>query len=104
MYAVDRGDGRVAWKAQVGSPIVTSPALLDQRLYAIGSAGRVACLDPTNGRELASFDVADHAGVECRLWSSPVVRLDGRGRHRVYFGAEVRFPGHSLAALYCVRF
>jgi outer membrane protein assembly factor BamB len=106
VYALKRTDGSVVWTYDAGSPVVTTPALLEGRLYVTASGGRVACLDAVSGGEIADFDIGAHAGADVRprLWSSPTVRRDDT-RHRVYFGVELRYPDqHADAALYCVRF
>src|SRR5262249_3164501 len=106
VYAVQRHDGSVAWSYDAGSPVVTTPVLIDGRLYAAASEGRVVCLNPWTGKEEASFDLAAHAGFSCRVWSSPAARIESGGsRHLIYVGVELRFPGAaSMAALYCLRF
>src|SRR5262249_5406318 len=106
VYALKRSDGGLVWSYDAGSPVVTTPVLLDGQLYVTASGGRVACLDAASGDSKMSFDVGTHAGadVKPRLWSSPAVRRDD-GRVRVYFGVELRYPDdHADAALYCVRF
>jgi outer membrane protein assembly factor BamB len=105
VYAVNRGDGAIAWSYDAGSPVVTQPALLDGRLYIAASAGRVICLDAADGAERDVFDLTSDAGTSVRLWSSPSVRAEPDGWHRVYVGAELRYPDqHSDAVLYCLRF
>lgn len=105
VYALSRSDGRVAWKANTGSPVATAPALLDGRLYVASSAGRLICYEALTGVEIDSFDAAEHIGHECKVYSSPFVQAEPDGRHRIYFGAEAAgLPGGNVAVLFCVRF
>jgi outer membrane protein assembly factor BamB len=105
VHAVDQETGRAAWKAPLGAGgIVAAPVLCDGRLYAVASGGLVACLDPADGRVLSRFDVAAHTRTEPRVFSTPAVTPDAEGgRHRVYFGAELRTATGSLARVYCLR-
>lgn len=104
VYAVDRNTGNMSWRYQAGSAVVTTPTLADGRLYVAASGGRIACLDAESGREIAVFDLAEYAKTKCRVWSSPSVRADGDGRHRLYIGAELQYPDHGEANLLCIRF
>ena len=113
VYAVRRSDGQLAWKEDLGSPVVTAPALLTSdsgdsySLYTIGVGGRVCCLDPLTGKHLYEpFDVAKASSTAPQLLSSPRVlatrRDDGEAR-QVYFGAGLSDKGTWQAALYCVE-
>jgi outer membrane protein assembly factor BamB len=60
--AIDRATGQIAWKANLGSAVVASPALARSSptarttsVFAAGSGGKIACLDPDTGRESWSF-------------------------------------------------
>jgi outer membrane protein assembly factor BamB len=105
-YCLDRHDGRLRWKANLGSPIVTAPTLLQGCLYVVATDGLVSCREAATGKEFWSFDVARHSGTSPRLVSSPAVIDDlvGGSTHRlIYFGAELRNATSSAAMLYCLR-
>jgi outer membrane protein assembly factor BamB len=104
-YGLDRHDGQIVWRANLGSAIVTRPALIDGRIYIVASGGVVSCRDAASGAECWTFDVAARSGTRPQLASSPVVIAEpngGTGR-RIYFGAELRGAIQSAAVLYCVR-
>ena len=46
VYAIDSG-GRLLWKHQVGSPIVSTPVMLPDGLVVAGKEGTITVLDPT---------------------------------------------------------
>ena len=98
--------GRLCWTQDLGSPIVTNLALLDQRLYAVASAGRVSRLDAHSGKIGWTFDVAAYSQTKPRLFSAPAVvgeRAEVKGHFRIYFGAELQMPLNSAAMVYCLR-
>jgi outer membrane protein assembly factor BamB len=110
-YCLDRGDGHLRWKYDLGSPVVTAPALARSpgssavtAVYALGSGGRVCCLDPETGTPDWTFDVAGDAKGKPKLYSSPAVvvtRESGGERRRLYFGAGIESPLGMTALLYC---
>jgi outer membrane protein assembly factor BamB len=105
-YCLSRHDGRLCWRQDVGSPVVTTPALVDQRLYVAPSGGRVCCLDTGSGKPNWTFDVASHSQTRPQLFSSPAAVAEGgqgQGRHRIYFGAELRTSAGSAAAVFCLQ-
>jgi outer membrane protein assembly factor BamB len=73
-------------------------------VYAAGSAGTLACLDPDTGAVYWTFDVGKQAQAEAQLFSSPTVTVtrDGDGeRRRIYFGAGLNNYVSIAAAVYC---
>ncbi len=109
---LDRRNGQRLWQVEMGSPIVTRPALVIQpalssrRLYVVASGGQVCCLDAGSGRAVWTFDVAAHTQTRPQLLSSPVVLGDGdnTGLHNLlFFGTELRNGVNSTAVLYCLR-
>jgi outer membrane protein assembly factor BamB len=104
-HCLDR-DGRSCWSADLGSPVVTRPALLDHRLYVVPLRGPVVCLDAATGRRLWAYDLAATSRTTPQLVSSPAVldaREAGRGRRDIFFGAELKNPVRNAAVLYCLR-
>jgi outer membrane protein assembly factor BamB len=111
-YCLDRSTGRLRWRQDLGSPVVTAPVLAGEshdgtkaRLYVVASAGSVWCLDPGTGLPHWSFDVTGGAWAQPPIVSSPAVVIDpsvqGR-RCRLYFGAT-RSQFVSTPALYCLE-
>ena len=112
-YAVDRADGRLRWKKQLGSPVVAAPAVAicahcgnAHGVYVVATGGQVACLDSATGAATWTFDVAKHSGKKPQLYSSPriTVSLDGKDeRRRIYFGSGLETSAEWHAALYCLE-
>jgi outer membrane protein assembly factor BamB len=96
-YCLDR-QGQLKWKQNLGSPVVTAPALHGSTLCVAASGGKVYGLAADTGEILWSFDVAGHAQKTPQLFSSPVV-VDGR----LYFGAGLHHVIGDTAALYCLE-
>jgi outer membrane protein assembly factor BamB len=110
-YCLDRADGRLLWKKDLGSPVVASPALVQcpecggaVNLYVVAAAGQVYCLDPTTGAQEWLLDVAKEQKLPAELFSSPTVvatrEADGDHR-RVYFGCGLNT--FQRGVLYCVE-
>ncbi|MBI5883540.1 MAG: PQQ-binding-like beta-propeller repeat protein [Elusimicrobia bacterium] len=79
-------DGRVKWTANLGSPVLGSPALARRRpgagldVYVTAAAGTLFVLSGIDGRTLAGF------GSDASVVSSPVVGdVDGDGKLEVFF-------------------
>src|SRR5579871_651480 len=90
----------------LGGPLVTNPALVDRRLYVVGSEGRVDRLDIESGKVGWSFDLATYSQTKPRLFSSPAVvpeHGEREGHYRIYLGAELQMPVNSAAMLFCLR-
>jgi outer membrane protein assembly factor BamB len=108
-YAVDRQDGKLRWKQDLGSPVVASPALAEggrgSALYAVASGGRVCRLDPVRGGAVQwTFDVGQDTGLDPVLFSSPalvVSQTAGGERRRLYFGSGSQ--DFSRGILYCLE-
>jgi outer membrane protein assembly factor BamB len=69
VYAVAQSDGQQAWRAETGSPVISSPAVAGGVVY-VGSFGALLALDAASGAERWTF--ATGAAVD----SSPVVVRD----------------------------
>jgi outer membrane protein assembly factor BamB len=113
LYCVDRGDGRVVWKQEMGSPVVAGARLVHcsscaavTGIYAAASDGRVSCLDPNSGKSLWSFELARHTGLKPQLYATPaVVPLAGDGeRHRIVIAAGlIDAASVSSARVFCLE-
>ena len=113
-YCLDRADGRVLWKKDLGGPVTASPALVRcpecgcaEALYVVASdvdtMGKAYCLDPATGAELWQIDLGQGRKSPA-LFSAPtvVVRRDGDVEHRsIYFGSGFNFFKHGV--LFCVE-
>jgi outer membrane protein assembly factor BamB len=108
-YSVYRKTGQLRWKAPLGSAAVATPALALTKangpaanVFAIGSEGRILCLDAETGKVDWSFtDLEKSAPL---LVSSPtvIVRAVKEGvERRLYFGAC--FNGLATPALCCLQ-
>jgi outer membrane protein assembly factor BamB len=107
-YCVDRTDGRLIWKQDLGSPIVSSPVLArctccagSTSLYLTATGGKVCCLDPATGKIQWTFDVSQNAP---ELYATPAL-IVSRGpegdQRRIYFGATLL--GRTVLVLYCLE-
>jgi outer membrane protein assembly factor BamB len=103
-YCLDRA-GRLEWKTDLGSPVLTRPAVSGVSLYVVPSGGAVCCLDAATGWRAWTFDVAAHSQTRPRLASSPIVVPDptGAGHPWLYFGAELQNSVSSAAMVYALR-
>src|SRR5207253_46217 len=86
VYCVERGEGTLVWKRDLGSPVVTMPAVTRcpmcrtlTAVYAAGSGGTLACLDPDTGAVYWTFDVSKHSQTAAELFSSPTVTVTREG-------------------------
>jgi outer membrane protein assembly factor BamB len=107
-YCVDRKEGKLRWKQDLGSPVVASPALVEgsggASLYVAATAGQLYRLDVAGGVIEWTFDVEKDTGMDAQLFSSPgvVVTQEAKGeRRRVYFGSGLN--GFKNGVLYCVE-
>jgi outer membrane protein assembly factor BamB len=106
-YALRRSDGQKAWSHDLGSPIVSGPALescaccgtVGGRLYTGTLEGRLACLEPTTGRLVWSRDLVERSKVPIELVSSPV--LDVRGGSRRLYVATTMISSARTGELLC---
>jgi len=73
-----------AWKKQIGSPILSSPAVTGNMVYFGANDGNIYCLDTSNGKIKWKYDATQEAG-EVWILSSPAI-ADGK----LYVGATRR--------------
>ncbi len=104
-YCHDRRDGRRLWQAELGSPIVTRPALREGRILVVASGGQIACLDAGSGQTAWTFDLAGYTQTRPQLLSSPVIVQEEAVKERFLFiGSELKNSIRSVAVLYCLRY
>jgi outer membrane protein assembly factor BamB len=106
-YCAGAHDGAVKWMADLGAPIVASPALGADpygtaAVYVLSSGGRLVRLDPRTGQVRWTFEVTADAGGDAQVLSSPaVVSTGGDGRRRIWFGCSL--DGFSRGLVYCLE-
>ncbi|HJT78433.1 MAG TPA: PQQ-binding-like beta-propeller repeat protein, partial [Gemmataceae bacterium] len=122
-YCLDRRDGHLRWKHDMGSPVVAAavnkadPAsaasaaaqwpgylTLTNSVYAVSSEGRVCCLDAESGSADWAVEVGTAERAKAQCFSSPAVvvtRAPDGERRQVYFGAGLTTPLGTTAALFC---
>jgi outer membrane protein assembly factor BamB len=107
-YCLDRQDGTLRWKKDLGSPILASPFRVETArgasLYAISSGGLLNRLDPDTGEAVWTFDVAKDTGQRPIVFSSPTVGVrQGRaGESRlIWFGCGLN--EFTRGMLYCLE-
>jgi outer membrane protein assembly factor BamB len=103
-WAVDRNEGKLVWKQDLGSPLVTAPVLAERetgsRLYAVSSAGRAVRLDADSGNIVWEFDVKKETNQDATMFSSPAIATEGK-RCQIWFGSGLNT--FSRGILYCIE-
>ncbi len=107
-YCLDRKEGGLRWKTDLGSPVLASPFLTEGNsgayLYVVSSDGLMNCLDPETGAIGWTFDVAQDARQRATVFSSPTVLVRGgqKGESRlIYFGCGLN--NFTRGLLYCLE-
>lgn len=88
-YALDRETGDIRWQADLGSPVVASPALARSlndgkttSVFAVSTKGKIACLNPATGVPDWAFTVAGPQAMKFIAAPSLIVRPIAVGEHR----------------------
>jgi outer membrane protein assembly factor BamB len=114
VYALDRRTGRLKWKRAFGkeTPIVATPTLevppdreMATRVYVAVDGGLVCCLDAASGKPVWEHDLAEQAGCQVQMFSTPALEVrseDGKERRRLYFGATLK-SSSPAPVLYCLE-
>ena len=114
LYCVDRRTGKLHWKRDLGSPVVTAAAVargsageLANAVYAVGSEGQVYCLEPNTGAVCWQKDLTDGGRLAVTLWSSPAVAVVGRDKagekRQLIFGAALGSLDAPSPAVFCIE-
>jgi outer membrane protein assembly factor BamB len=107
-YCLERGTGKLRWKADMGSAVIASPVLaLDRKglavsVFVVGSEGKIACLDPRTGK--ADWTFADLEKSAPLLVATPVLLVTETAKgqeRRLVLGAS--FNGLATPGVYCVQ-
>lgn len=114
LYALHRHNGEVAWRRDLGSPVVAGPALdvgrglesLASRLYAVSIEGQLVCVDPASGRLIWNKDLVETTRVPVEAIATPALEsaYDAAGREgwRLYVGLTL-VGAARLGELHCYR-
>jgi outer membrane protein assembly factor BamB len=107
-YCLDRSDGHILWKHNLGSPVAAGVTLLTgssgrshASLFALGSGGRLACLHPETGEAFWTFDVS---ASKPQLFATPAVEVTPwltEDHRRIYFAGGLQ--DNTRAVLYCLE-
>ncbi len=110
VYCLGRPDGKTRWQTDMGSPVIATPGLArcpgyeqTAHVFAIGTKGKVACLDPHTGQALWTYTLP---GSEMHLSSSPrvvVSRTTEGDRRQIYFGAGLGGLTTGRPVVYCLE-
>ena len=90
--------GTIAWRTDLGGPVVAPVALADGRLVAVTQTGTLVSLDAATGAVTWRFNLKGHTQAEPLCVAAPVVRAG-----RLYLAAEIDTPAGRVASLYCFR-
>jgi len=75
-YALDAETGALVWRADIGVPILSSPAIAGRYVLFGADDGLFRCLNLEDGQEVWSFDTTDDVLIimeDARIQSSPAV-------------------------------
>ncbi len=106
-YCLDRSEGTLRWKTDLGSPILASPFLVESgsgtSLYVAASAGPLSRLDAESGKIMWTFDAAKDTEQKATVFSSPLVDVRrGKGESRlIWLGCGLN--DFQRGILYCLE-
>jgi outer membrane protein assembly factor BamB len=67
VYCLDQSEGVVRWDKQLTKPVLSSAALLKDKVYFGSSDNKIYCFDCDTGSKVWEFETSD------RIWSSPAI-------------------------------
>lgn len=70
LYRISKDNGAVLWSTNLGSPLLSSPSLIQSYVLIGSSDGYLNCLRTSNGSVIWRFRTAD------KVWSSPLLTRD----------------------------
>ncbi len=112
LYCLDRQTGKLHWKRDLGTPVVSAAAVarsgaggLANAVYVLGSEGQVYGLEPNTGAICWKNDLTNGGRLAVTLWSSPALAVvghdkQGEKRHLV-FGATLGSQDAPSPAVFC---
>jgi outer membrane protein assembly factor BamB len=111
VYCLGRHDGSLRWRASLGSPVVGAPALArcpgyeaTAHVFAVGTAGRIACLSPATGEVQWSRELAK--GTQAHFSASPrvvVSRTPEGDRRQIYVNGGVNGRTTGRPVVFCLQ-
>jgi outer membrane protein assembly factor BamB len=67
MCCLNQSDGSIRWNKHLTKPVLSSAALLKDRIYFASSDHKIYCFDCNTGSKIWEFETGD------RIWSSPAI-------------------------------
>jgi outer membrane protein assembly factor BamB len=67
VYCLDQSDGVVRWDKQLAKPVLSSAAVLKDKVFFGSSDNKIYCFDCDTGSKVWEFETSD------RIWSSPAI-------------------------------
>jgi outer membrane protein assembly factor BamB len=110
VYCLGRHDGRIRWKAELGAPVIGTPALArcsgytqTAHLFAVSSEGTVACINPASGSIHWTVKLADKGGTFTTPLQVRVQRTDTGDRRFIYAAGGVGDLFTGRPVVYCLE-
>ncbi len=109
VYCLTRHDGKLRWKAFMEAPVVASPVIArcpgyaqTAHVFAVSTAGKVACLNPTTGDAHWTLALTDKDAHFSATPTVLVTRTDGGDRRQLYVAGSIGgVPGRPV--VYCLE-
>lgn len=106
-YAVGREDHGLRWKRPLGSPIVASPALMQNAqggiLVVAPSAGPLCGLDLDTGQIRWTFELAERERARPFLQATPALQPGTASKRQIFLAAGLNTGVSLLPVLYCLE-
>jgi outer membrane protein assembly factor BamB len=67
IYCLDQSDGMIRWDKQLTKPVLSSAAVLKDKVFLGSSDRKIYCFDCDTGSKVWEFETGD------RIWSSPAI-------------------------------
>ena len=67
IYRINKEDGGILWTSDLGSPVLSSPSLIQDHILVGSSDGHLHCVGSADGSSLWKYKTAG------KIWSSPLV-------------------------------
>lgn len=67
MFCLNQSTGSIKWTRQISSPVMASPAIINDRVFFATSDKKMYCLQQNNGSKVWDFETGD------KIWSSPSI-------------------------------
>lgn len=109
VYCLSRSDGKLRWKTHMAAPVVASPVIArcpgyaqTAHVYAVSTAGKVACLDPATGDAQWTLPLTDKEAHFSATPSVVVTRTDRGDRRQLYVAGSIGgVPGRPV--VFCLE-